>query len=71
MFGVVFVLFNLIEYVCVCWLCINRDGCDIYVWFVLCEGIFFFKFMLCVINYVVFIFDSDVVNEMKLNYFVM
>lgn len=50
MLGAAFVLFNLIEYACVCWSCINRDGRDIHVWFALCEGISFSKFMLCVIN---------------------
>lgn len=50
MLGAAFVLFNLIEYVCVCWSCINRDGRDTHVWFALCEGISFSKFMLCVIN---------------------
>lgn len=50
MLGAAFVLFNLIEYACVCWSCINRDGRDTHVWFALCEGISFSKFMLCVIN---------------------
>lgn len=70
MLGAAFVLFNLIEYVCVCWSCINRDGRDTHVWFALCEGISFSKFMLCVINHVALIFDSDAVNEMKPNHLV-
>lgn len=41
MLGAAFALFNLIEYACVCWSCINRDGRDTHVWFALCEGISF------------------------------